>query len=556
MTMLLRTLAALLLLVAGGEPLAAQSSGGVYAYEVDEINPALPKADVNLDTPQALIETFLQAGKAEDWERAAHTLDMSDFSASVQQQQGPELARQLYDIFDRILIVDWTSLSDRPDAVDAHTPSDDPMAGAARRNIRLALVELPDRMVTVRIARLDPSSGEPAWLFSKQTVENIPALYRRYGPTPFERVLPDPLLRTAFWTLTWWEIIALPLVFLIGLAAASGTFVLFRNQAKTREGMLAAIFGGLKLSAALFAFVGTFWLVTSNLFVFSSIVDSILAPLLTLLLVVAIALIVLNLFEAILDVIREREIDDISEPTAEHDRNLMTSLSAARRLFLVLILLVGGAVVVLQSGLSQTLGFSMLASAGVLGLVVAFAARNALSALMASMQIVFSHAARVGDAVLFDDKWCYVEKIGFSYVRLRTWEGRRFLVPVTTFADSSFENWTKKDPSLLKPVQLFLDHRADIGKLREAFEEFVAEDEGVIEKDEACVEVIGHSPVAVEVRFLARAPDPSTGWDMHCRLRERMLEVAAELDTAKEAGRDHAYLPREREVVIGGGAGE
>ena len=107
-------------------------------------------------------------------------------------------------------------------------------------------------------------------------------------------------------------------------------------------------------------------------------------------------------------------------------------------------------------------------------LVLAFAARTLLSDIMASLQIAFAKTARIGDAVEFEGRWCYVEKIGFTHLRLRTWDGRRIMVPVGEFVQSSFENWTKEDASLTMIAHLHLDHRADIDALREDFGEFSA----------------------------------------------------------------------------------
>ncbi|MBZ6378324.1 MULTISPECIES: mechanosensitive ion channel family protein [Pacificimonas] len=532
----------------------AQSGGGPYAYSVDAVNPGLGPVpeDANLETPQALLETFWFAGEVNDWDTAQHALDLSHLSPADQAARGEQLARELHTVIKRSMLVDWAGLSDRPDAVMESVSSDHPLAGQARRNISLETMRLPERTVSLRISRLDPANGDPVWLFSKQTVDNIPMLYERFGPTPFEEALPASLRKQAFWTLAWWEVIALPIVFILALLAAAGTFILFRKLMKRTDGtVMERIAKALRFPAALFAFVGTFLVLRETVFVFSGVVKDVLDPLQTLIMVVAVAAIILSLLEAVLDLIRERRIDDMDDPEHDEDRNLYTSLSAVRRLFLVAALLVGAAFVIFSSGLSDTLGFSMLASAGLLGLILVFAARSALSNIMASMQIVFSKVARVGDAVMWEDDWCYVEKIGLSHVQLRTWHDRRLMVPVDLFASTPFENWTKTDPSLLRPVSLFLDHRTDIDQLRQAFEKFVSSDDDVICKDEASVQVVGHSDRAMEVRFLVRADNPSDGWDMHCRLREAMLIAAADLDASGEPGADTAVLPREREVVLG-----
>ncbi len=172
---------------------------------------------------------------------------------------------------------------------------------------------------------------------------------------------------------------------------------------------------------------------------------------------------------------------------------------------------------------------------------------------MASLQIALAKTARIGDAVLYDGRWCYVEKINFTYLQLQSWDNRRLMVPVNEFVSNTFENWSKEDSALFETVELRLDHRADVDRLREAFEAFVEDDDGVIKKDEAKVQVTGQEAAGMVVRFYAWASDPITGWNMHCRMREAMIAAAARLEaeTSGEPADRPAYLPREREVKIG-----
>lgn len=548
-------LVALLALLGTAAPVGAQSSSP-YAYTVDDPHAGLstPDGPLNLDTPQALMETFLDAAQRGDWDRAAHTLDLSYLPPAEQAEQGPRLAQQLYQVVHRSTVIDWNALPDRPDGLDAMSSSKDPMAGAARRNIVLTRMELANRTVSIRIARLAPAGGEPLWVFSRQTVENVPMLHRIYGPTQFEKALPAGLRAQAFWTLAWWEVIALPLVLLLALAAAVLTHVAIRRfRRRSGSHRISAILKAVRIPSALFAFVGTFTLIRSIAFTFSGAVNAVLDPLQTALIVIAIAAILLSIMEAALDMVSDRQIDeDVTDPDAEHERNVYTTLSATRRIIIVMLILGGIGFILIETQISSTLGFSLVASAGAIGLVIAFAARAVLADIMASLQIAFAKTARIGDAVLFNDQWCHVEHIGFTHVQLKTWDGRRIMAPVNEFVSSSFENWTAEDPSILKPVLLHLDHRADVGRLREAFEDFVQADDDVIEKDEAQVQVVDHDAQSMVVRFVIRASDPSSGWDAQCRLREHMLDAAARMDAAASDAPAPSYLPRQREEQLVG----
>ncbi|MBS7670356.1 mechanosensitive ion channel family protein [Croceicoccus gelatinilyticus] len=550
---LVLALLASLALVAPAFSQSGGSSSEPYVYEVDSINPGLRTtfSGSQNDTPQALMEAFMEAGRNEDWRKASGALDLSYLPVSEQAGQGPELARKLHSVLKRAMTIDWAGLPDRPDAVDVTSSDKNPMAGIARRNLMLARVSTEDRSVSIRMHRLKVDGGEPVWLFASQTVENVPALYKRFGPTKFEQKMPPWLRAPAFWTLAWWEVIAIPLVLLIALLAAAGTWVAIRTFCRRYgETLPGRILAAMKAPAAILAFAGTFAVVRRIVFTFSGAVNTLLDPLQTLLIVIALAALFLAVIEAILDMVADSQIDDLGKPDHEKDRNYYTTLSAVRRIIIVLLILLGIGIVLIQTNMTDTLGFSLLAGAGMFSLVLAFAARKMLSDIMASMQIAFAKTARIGDAVEFNGEWCYVEKIGFTHLRLRTWDDRRIMAPVASFVQSSFENWTKQDASLLKLAHLRLDHRADVDALRKEFAKFVEDEDGICDKENAKIQVVDHDASGMWLRMIARSPDPATGWDMHCRMREYMLAAAARLDAAAGNEPAPAYLPREREVRI------
>ena len=551
----MRLLAVFLILLATLAGAAAQDSAPTRYYEIDTLNSGLPPAEAYIghETPQGMMESFVAAANARNWQMAAHMLDLSDIDPALQAEMGPVLAKRMFDIAENGMWLDWGDLSDRPDAMATNVAAENPMAGEPRRNIRLAILELPDRPVSVRIARVKPADGEPVWLFSRQTVGNILALHEIYGPTRFEQSLPGFLRERAFWTLAWWEVVALPLVLLIAIGAAFLVHA-WVGRVKWRQPSRIArrILDSIQMPVALMACVGTFSLVNTLLFTFSGAVNRFLTPLQSTLFVIALAMIGVRIVDAVLDRVVQRNVEALGDSEAAEQRDLYTNISAARRVAIVLALGAGVSLVLIQTNAFESLGFSLLASAGVVGLVLAFAARSVLANIMASLQIALAKTARIGDAVLYDDQWCYVEKINFTYIQLQTWDNRRLIVPVNELVSHTFENWTKQDSSITKIVALRLDHRADVDRLREAFQEFVQNDEDVINRETADVYVVDQDRSGMLVWFLAAASDPSTGWTMQCRLRETMLKAVVRLEAENGGpGTDRAvYLPREREELV------
>jgi len=542
-------------------PTAAQSVEPVPAiaepnvYEVDALNQGLSTTGTALDleTPQSLFESFLDAGHEGEWNSAATALDLGELTAAQQAQIGPELAQQTFEIVNRSILIDWRSLPDRPDALKAIASSEEPLAGETRRSITLAYLTAEGRDYAFRIARLKTPDGEPVWMISRQTVQNIPALYQRYGPTDFERALPTPLRKQAFWTLAWWEVIALPLIFLVALVAAALVYISIqriRNRVD-EESLTRRIASVVQVPAALVALAGTFAILREYVFNFSGTVAHILDPMQITLFVIAVLTIVVVVIDAVIEFAADRRTEELEDPANEDSRDYFTKLGAGRRLLTVFVVLLGAAIILVQSDITNTLGFSLLASAGLLGLILVFAARQALGDLMASIQIAFAKTARIGDAVHWNGQWCYVERIGFTHLRLRTWDERRVMAPVASFIGESFENWTKTDPSIMTHVELILDHRADIDAMRGELEKFVANDDGVIDPDDAKIQVVDQDERGQTVRFLARAKDPKVGWVMQCRMREAMLAAAARMDESGSNDTLPAFLPREREIAVG-----
>ena len=529
----------------------AQDRGSERAYfEIDALNRGLAEApELDRDTPQAAVETFLFRAGIGDFAAAAHLLDLSRIDPARQSERGPVLARQLQEIIDRKVWIDWNELPDRPDGLDVNASSNDALAGEPRRSIRMALIDLDGRSVPIRLSRVKPAGGDPVWLFSAQTVDNIPALHTQYGATAFEAKLPGWSKEPVLFGLAIWELVVLPLLLCASVLVGFFVFRIGTRLGKRMQpGVTGEIVVALALPVALIAAGILALYVSGTLFVFSVTIDTFVDPLLLFLLSGGALLILVRIIDVIIDHSLTEDVAELEKPENESTRAFQTNLSAFRRIGLIIALAFFVGLVLTQINLFATTGLALAGSAGILTLVLAFAARSALSNIMASLQIALSKAATIGDSVLFEGQWSYVEKINFTFVQLKTWDNRRLIVPVTYFVSEPFENWTKRDPSLTKVFELRFNHMADVDALRERFETFVEQNDKVIEKDSSKVLVIGHDATGMLVRFYATASDPTSAWYMHCELREAMLKAATELELEGREGR--RFLPTEREVKV------
>lgn len=517
------------------------------AFEVPAFtNAAAVPPDLDRSTPRASVEGFIDAADRGDEATAALYLYNGEAAAT------PEDARRLREVIRRKIWIDWASLPDREDGLEAFASSETPEAGEPRRSLRFGVVDAGDRPVEFRINRYQPEGGEPVWLISDRTLRYLPALYEEHGAGSLEARLPDSLTREAFWSMPLWQIIAAPLFLLVAGLAGFVVYRIVRWIGRRLDAPLTEASGirwvpqivsHSAMPVALFVAASLVAFLQARFLTFSGPANIIVSSLITILLVISVALILLRIVNTILDIVTSNFVSAIDDEENSRSRELFTNISVARRIIILVALLVGAAVVVAQLNLSQSLGISLLASAGVVTLILGFAAQTVLGNILASIQIAIAKPIRIGDAVVYEGEWGYIEEINFTYVLIRTWDYRRLIVPVRTFVSDPIENWSMRDAGMIAPIELKLDPTADIESLRAAYAGMLEGNENWDRQQEPKVLVVGHDERAITVRFYSSAKNPSAAWDLHCALREALFAYLRD----EEGGR---WLPRERQQML------
>ncbi|MGZ3216003.1 mechanosensitive ion channel family protein [Paracoccus sp. T5] len=527
------------LLAVGFAPRPALAQDEVFESPV--LNPGLGAVPDRIDreTPRAAMASFLRAANDEDWEAAAHVLDLSELPPAQQAAQGPQLAHDLYDIIDRKVVLDWSLLLDRPDALQTQGGDTEAKAGEARRSLLLRDLSLDPVPAEIRLNRVRPEGADqPLWVFPAETVRDVPALHRIYGPSRFEAALPDEMRKKTVGGLMRWEWIGLPVLLLA--AALLGWIVHGILRIAERHAKREITSGVIKASlwpliiASVTALV---WWVTGNVFVFSGRIDIFLAPAIATGFITALLLFIVSGVEALLNgLVAPGEDVDLTLADQAEARALATRLNAARRVLVVAVFLIGAGVVLSSADLAGSLGLSLLTSAGALTIILGYAARNVLSNIMASLQIALNQSARMGDRVVYKGELCHVERINMTFVQLRNWDSTRLIVPVEEFASETFSNWTLQDPEMLRVLKFKLDPHADIKRLRDAFndvlEQVASLDIGnnMSDLDGSSVNVADQDIFGIEVWFSIPCTDPNTSWEVACVVRERLVARVAQLE--------------------------
>ncbi|MDD4886235.1 MAG: mechanosensitive ion channel [Thiomonas sp.] len=203
-------------------------------------------------------------------------------------------------------------------------------------------------------------------------------------------------------------------------------------------------------------------------------------------------------------------------------RGLLTRARVLARVLSYIILFIGLSLALMTIPDVRQVGASLLASAGIAGLVVGLAARPVLSNLLAGLQIALTEPIRINDVLVVEGEWGRVEEITGTYVVFRVWDERRLILPLQWFIEHPFQNWTRASASLLGTVFLWVDFAMPIDPLRVELKRLCAADpdwDGRL----AVVHVTDTTETALQVRFLVSAANSARAWELRCRVREGLI---------------------------------
>lgn len=220
------------------------------------------------------------------------------------------------------------------------------------------------------------------------------------------------------------------------------------------------------------------------------------------------------------------EVVALLRPASQSDnlsaRRLHTQTRIISRTLASLIAMLGIALALMTFPQVRHLGASLLASAGLAGIVAGLAARPVLANFIAGLQIGLTQPIRLDDVVIVEGEWGRIEEITGTYVVVAIWDERRLIVPLEWWTQHPFQNWTRSTSQILGSVFLWLDHRQSVPVIRQELERFVHAhplwDGRVCELD-----VTEASERAMQVRCLVSCRDSSESWKLRCAVREHLI---------------------------------
>ncbi|NLW96166.1 MAG: mechanosensitive ion channel [Xanthomonadaceae bacterium] len=219
-------------------------------------------------------------------------------------------------------------------------------------------------------------------------------------------------------------------------------------------------------------------------------------------------------------ILREHPVDVEDNLAA---RRIQTQARVIARVAQGAIVLVGVSLALMTFPAIRQLGATLLASAGILGLVAGIAAKPVFGNLIAGLQIALAQPIRLDDVVIVEGEWGRIEEITSTYVVVRVWDERRLVVPLQWFIENPFQNWTRTSAQLLGTAFLWLDYRTPMDEVRAQLQRICEEDprwDGRV-----CIaQVTDTREHTMEVRLLVSARNSGDLFDLRCVVRERMID--------------------------------
>ncbi|MCD4548944.1 MULTISPECIES: mechanosensitive ion channel family protein [unclassified Schaalia] len=229
-------------------------------------------------------------------------------------------------------------------------------------------------------------------------------------------------------------------------------------------------------------------------------------------------------------------------------RRFETQAQIIRRLVQVLVVVVGVCTALYTFETVRIAMTTVLASAGLLSVVAGLAAQQTLGNVFAGLQLAFTDAIRVGDVVVVgpNGESGAVEEITLSYVVVRVWDERRFIVPSTHFTSTTFENWTRRTATRLGRVEIQLDWSAPMALIRQYVEKLLLSSD-LWDGRTWAVQISAADTNTVTVSILVSARTSGDLWDLRCYIREKLIQwIVCEEPWARPAQR---IQPQEIQLV-------
>ena len=174
---------------------------------------------------------------------------------------------------------------------------------------------------------------------------------------------------------------------------------------------------------------------------------------------------------------------------------------------------------------------ALVASLGIAGLTIGFAARDSLSNLISGLLIFIYQPFVIGDLIEVDDLYGQVDTITLSSTRVISIDGKMLTIPNTQIINKTVASYTKF-PNLRLEIPVTVAPNEDLGRIRQILIDLVEKDEEFMTEPQPIVVVSELNISNIKIMLAAWLKDERDHLTKRFQLRERVFT------TLREAGVD------------------
>ena len=203
-------------------------------------------------------------------------------------------------------------------------------------------------------------------------------------------------------------------------------------------------------------------------------------------------------------------------------RAIYTQVTMLRKIVTSIVVLIAIASMLMVFESVRHFGTAIIASAGIAGIILGFAAQKSIATLLAGIQIALTQPIRIDDVVIVEGEWGRIEEITLTYVVVVIWDLRRLVLPISYFIEKPFQNWTRISADIIGSVFLYLDYNAPLEPLRAEMQR-VLDASPLWDRKVGLLQITDTKQHTMEVRIIVSARDAGQAWDLRCELREKLI---------------------------------
>jgi len=245
-----------------------------------------------------------------------------------------------------------------------------------------------------------------------------------------------------------------------------------------------------------------------------------ISKLTSMILIISIAALLVRMVAIVQGVVLARF--DMSVADNLRARKVYTQIHVISRVVYVTIALFAISAVLMLFQEVRHVGTSLLASAGIVGIIAGVAAQKTLANLFAGFQIALAQPVRQDDVVVVEGEWGRVEEITLTYVIVHIWDDRRLVLPLSYFIEKPFQNWTRTSSAIMGSVLISVDYSFPVNEARTVLKDIV-ENSPLWDKRFWNLQVSDSTETTLQLRVLATSSDSSRSWDLRCEIREKFI---------------------------------